>query len=248
MIKKSRLVISTALCVAVAGSTLAFADGASDNTPFVDGNVSPSKLDKKKYKPISLFSGVRTTFPGGSPNGTQQNASSEFISYPKNVKFDFNAGSVCTTLPPSGSTSQQARDACPKDSYLGSGEAEVQGPGIAPITDIVVSVFRGPAKNGIQLHTYSPTLGQAAPTVLGSVVNSGKGKEYGQALNVPNAPVTGALAITKFNATIEKASKAALARCKDKTMTFQRDTTWADGSKSTVTTTQNCKQKKPKKH
>jgi hypothetical protein len=234
--------------VALTGSTLAFSTGATDNKPEVDGTISPTKLDKKKFKPIELFSGVRTTFPGGAPNGTQSNAASEFISYPKNIKFDFDAGAVCTTLPPSGSTSQQARDACPADSYLGEGAAEVQGPGIAPITDIVVSVVRGPAKNGIQLHTYSPTLGQAAPTVLGQVVNSGKGSQFGQALSVPHAPETGALAITKFNAKISKASKAVLGRCKNKTMTFQRDTTWADGSTSTSTTTQNCKQKKPKKH
>ena len=57
---------------------------------------------------------------------------SEYLSYPKNVKFDFNAGDVCTTLPPSGSTPQQARDACPADSFLGAGVAEVQGPGVRP--------------------------------------------------------------------------------------------------------------------
>jgi hypothetical protein len=248
LIKKSRLVVSMGLCIALTGSAFAFATGATDNQPAVDGQITPTKLDKKKYKPISLFSGVRTTFPGGSPNGTQSNAVSEFISYPKNIKFDFDAGSVCTTLPPSGSTTQQARDACPADSYLGAGVAEVQGPGIAPITDIVVSVFRGPDKNGIQLHTYSPTLGQAAPTVLGQIVSSGKGGEFGQALSVPHAPETGALAITKFNANIEKSSKAVTAVCKDKTMTFQRDTTWADGTTSTSNTTQNCTQKKPKKH
>jgi hypothetical protein len=247
VIKKSRLVVSIGVCVALTGSALAFADGASDNTPAVDGSISPTKLDKKTFKPISLFSGVRTTFPGGTPNGTQSNAASEYLSYSKNIKFDFDAGAVCTTLPASGSTSQQARDACPADSFIGEGVAEVQGPGIAPINDIVVSVFRGPAKNGIQLHTYSPTLGQAAPTVLGQVVTSNV-SGFGQALSVPNAPVTGALAITKFNATISKSSKAVLGRCKQKTMTYQRDTTWADGSKSTSTTTQNCKQKKPKKH
>jgi hypothetical protein len=242
VLKKSRLAVATGVVVALSASAIALADGVSSNDAFVDGKVSPTKLDKKKYKPISLFSGVRTEFPGGV-TGTQSNAATEYISYPKNVKFDFDAGAVCTTLPPSGSTSDQARAACPKDSYLGSGVAEVQGPGLAPITDIVVSVFRGPDKSGIQLHTYSPTLGQAAPTVLGQVVKSVDGKEFGQALSVPHAPETGALAITKFNATIDKASKAVTARCKDKTMTFQRDVTYADGSKESATLEQKCKQK-----
>ena len=240
MLKKSRFVLATGLVVAVGASSMALADGVSENTAFVDGKVSPSKLDKKKYKPIKLFSGVRTET---TVNGLQKNPTVEYISYPKNVKFDFNAGAVCTTLPPSGSTAQQARDACPADSYLGQGAAEVQGPGIAPITDIVVSVFRGPAKNGILLHTSSTTLGAAAPTVPGSVVKSDAGKEFGQALSVPHAPETGALMITKFNANIDKSSKATLGRCKDKTMTFQRKVTYADGSTETVDLAQKCKRK-----
>jgi len=245
VIKKSRFVVSIGLVVAVGAGAIALADGASTNTAFVDGSVKPAKLDKKKYKPISLFSGVRTEVPTGV-NGLQSNPLVEYISYPKNVKFDFKAGDVCTTLPPSGSTTDQARDACPPSSYLGSGEAEVQGPGIAPITDITVSVFRGPDKKGIQLHTYSPTLGQASPTVPGSIVKSNAGSKYGYALSVPNAPQTGALMITKFNATIEKKSKAVLARCKSKNMTWERKVTYADGSSETATTTQKCKRKKKK--
>lgn len=248
MIKKSRLVVSIGLVTALSAGTLAFAAGAADTqNAFVDGSISPTKLDKKKYKPINLFSGVRTEIPGGV-NGLQSNPIVEYISYPKNVKFDFNAGSVCNTLPGPGSTPQQARDACPADSYIGSGEAEVQGPGGFDANDVIVSVFRGPDKTGIQLHTYSPTLGQAAPTVPGQIVKSKDGSKFGQALSVPHAPETGSLMITKFNATIDKSSGAALARCKSKTMTFMRTTTYADGSQDTATTTQKCKQKKSKKH
>ena len=243
MLKKSRFVLAIGLVLALGVGSLAFADGASNNTAFVDGGVTPKKLDKKKYKPINLFSGVRTEVTGGV-NGLQANPASEYISYDKNIKFDFNAGDVCTTLPPSGSTPDQAKAACPPSSYLGSGDAEVQGPGIPPITDVVVSVFRGPAKNGIQLHTYSPTLGQAAPTVLGSVVKSNAGNKYGQALSVPNSPETGGLMITKFNATISKASKAVSARCKNKKFLFQRKVTYNDGSSETADLSVPCKQKK----
>ena len=244
MVQKSRFVLSMSLVLALGVASVALADGVSENEAFVDGNVSPTKLDKKKYKPIQLFSGVRTET---TVNGLQKNPLVEYISYPKNGKFDFDAGSVCTTLPPSGSTQQQARDACPSDSFIGQGVAEVQGPGIAPITDIVVSVFRGPAPNGIQLHTASPTLGAAAPTVPGSIVKSDAGSEFGDALSVPHAPETGALMITKFNATVTKSSKAVVGRCKDKTMTFQRKVTYADGSTETAETTQKCKQKKKRK-
>jgi len=246
VIKKFRLVVALGLVAALGVASIAFAAGAADTQEaFVDGKVSPSKLDKKKYKPVNLFSGVRTEIPGGV-TGTQSNPLVEYISYPKNVKFDFNAGSVCTTLPPSGSTPDQAKAACPNDSYLGQGDAEVQGPGGVVISDITVSVFRGPAKNGIQLHTYSPTLLAASPTVPGSIVKSNAGSKFGQALSVPNAPETGSLMITKFNANIDKSSKSALARCKSKTMTFQRKVTYADGSSETAELTQKCKQKKKK--
>src|SRR3954469_25074982 len=78
VIKKSRLVVSIGMVVALIGSTLALADGASTNDAQVDGSISPTKLDKKKYKPISLFSGVRTTVPGGV-TGTQSNPVVEYI-------------------------------------------------------------------------------------------------------------------------------------------------------------------------
>jgi len=244
VISKSRFVLAVGLIGALGVSSVAFGAGAADTqNAFVDGSISPTKLDKKKYKPVSMFSGVRTEIPGGV-TGAQSNPLVEYISYPKNGKFDFNAGSVCTTLPPSGSTPDQAKAACPNDSFIGEGVAEVQGPGGVVISDITVSVFRGPEKNGVQLHTYSPTLLAASPTVPGSIVKSNAGSKFGQALSVPHAPETGSLMITKFNATITKQSKAILARCKSKTMTFQRKVTYADGSSETAETTQKCKQKK----
>lgn len=249
MIKKSRFVASIGLVMALGMSTVAFATGATDNTPFVDGSVSPSKLDKKKYKPVNLFSGVRTE---ANVDGTQANPAVEYISYGKDIKFDFKAGDVCQTLPPSGSTPDQAKDACPSSSYLGSGAASVQFPGLPLIDDVVVSVFRGctaecdpgiSPKKGIQLHTYSPQLGQAAPTVQGWVVKSNAGSKYGYALSVPHAPETGSAMITKFNATISKKSKTVLARCKAKKFPFQRKVTYNDGSTATVEIKQSCKRK-----
>jgi hypothetical protein len=241
VIKKSRFVLALGLSMALGVSALAFADGASDNDAFVDGSIKKTKLPKKDYVKNELFSGVRTETH--APLGTQSNPLTEYLSYPKNLKFDFNAGAVCTTLPPSGSTPEQAQAACPKDSYIGKGAAEVIQPSGARITDIVVSVFRGPEKNGILLHTFSPTLQAAAPTVPGSVVKSNAGSQFGQALSVPHAPETGALMITKFNAMIFKSSGAILTRCKSKSMTYQRKVTYADGSSETAETTQKCKQK-----
>jgi hypothetical protein len=245
VIQKSRFVLALALTLALGVAGIAWADGATDNVAHVEGSVNPKKLDKKKYKPVNLFSGVATE---ATVDGTQSNPVSEYISYGKNVKFDFNAGPVCTTLPPSGSTPDQAKAACPGGSYLGGGHATVQFPGLPLIDDVDVSVFRGPDKSGIQLHTYSPTLLAASPTVLGSVVKSNAGSKYGYALTVPNAPETGSGMITEFNATIDKKSKAVLARCKAKKFLWQRQVTYGDGSSAVADLSQKCKRKKPKKH
>jgi hypothetical protein len=239
VIKKSRFAVALGLVLALAVAGLAFADGASQNTAGVVGSVKPAKLDKKKYKPVALFTGVTNQ---QTIDGTQVEAKSEYISYGKNVKINYNAGSVCTTVPASGSTPEQARAACPKDSYLGSGHATVQFPTLT-VDDIVVSVFRGPDKTGIQLHTYSPTLLAAAPRVQGSIVKSNAGGKYGYALSVPNSPVTGAGLITAFNATITKNTKFATARCKAKKFLWQRKVTYLDGSSETADLSQPCKRK-----
>jgi hypothetical protein len=247
MIRRKWLAVGVGLTVALGTTSMAFAAATDTQDAAVDGKISPAKLDKKKYKPVKLFTGVRTEVQGGV-TGTQSNPLSEYLSYPKNIKINLNGGATCSTLPPSGSTPAQARAACPSKSYLGEGDAQIQGPGGVFIDDITVSVFRGPSKNGVQLHTYSPTLLAAAPTVLGSIVKSNAGGKFGSALSVPHAPETGSLMLTGFNATINKSSKFATARCKSKKMTYQRKVTYADGSSEIAETTQKCKQKKSKKH
>jgi hypothetical protein len=238
---KSRLVIALGLVLALGASSVAFGTGATDNQAFVDGKLKKTTLPKKKYVKNQLFLGVRTET--NAPLGTQSNPAVENISFGKNIKFDLKAGAECSTLPPSGSTAQQARDACPKKSYLGSGEAELIQPNGQRITDVVVSVFKGPQSNGIQLHTASPTLQAAAPTINGSIQKSNAGSAYGQALVVPAVPETGSLMITKFNATIEKSTGVVLTRCKSKKIPYLRKVTYQDGSTETAELTQKCKRK-----
>ena len=100
-------------------------------------------------------------------------------------------------------------------------------------------------KNEVRLHTSSPTLGAAAPTVFGRIIKSNAGPKYGPMLVVPDAPDAGgdAFMITKFNALIEKSSKVAKANCKSKKIPFLREVTYDDGSKETATLTQKCKRK-----
>jgi hypothetical protein len=243
VIRKSRMAVALGLVLALGVATVAWADGASENEAFVDGSVKPKKLDKNKYKPVNLFLGVRTETP--VVNGAQQNPEGERISMGKNVKWNGSKAPVCTAaIETPGLTAEQARDMCPGKSLLGTGDAEVNLGGTR-VSDILVQVFNGPGKNEVRLHTSSPTLLAAAPTVFGEVIKSDQGGKYGPMLVVPDAPDAGgdAFMITKFNANIEKSSKVATARCKSKKMLFLREVTYDDGSTETAKLTQPCKRK-----
>ena len=108
------------------------------------------------------------------------------------------------------------------------------GGGPDQVNDVGVTVFNGPGPNHIRLHAYSPSLGAANVQVVdGDIIKSPHGGKFGQALNVPDAPDLGgdAFMLTLFNATITKASKTVLARCKEKTFAFQNTTTYDDGTR-----------------
>jgi hypothetical protein len=244
VLRKSRLIGALGLTLALGVSGLAFGVG-TDNNPEVVGQISPSKLSKKQYKPVNLSTGLRND--PAFVTGTQSNPASEEISFGKNIRFKLNRADFCSAPFTNGSTPAQARAACPAGSYIGSGSAVVtRPPGTgAPIADLIVSVFNGPTNGKLRLHVYSPTLGAASPGAInGNIVSSNQGSKYGKMLTVPATPETGSLLITTFLATINKSSKVVEARCKSKKTPFLRKVTYKDGTSETATLTQKCKQKK----
>jgi hypothetical protein len=239
-VRKTRLAAAIGASLALGVSAIAYADGVSENEPLVEGTASPTKLDKKKYKPITLFTGVRTTgpVPGINPEA-------EHVSWGKNVKINPKAADTCSA-PIEFTSTEAARAACPPKSYVGSGEADIQLPGGTRYEGLTVSVFNGPGNNEVRLHTYDPRLAGATPTVFGKIVKSKAGSKYGQALQVDDAPdVAGDTGkITAFNAELTKKSKVATARCKAKKFLWHREVTYDDGTKETATVEQPCKRKK----
>jgi hypothetical protein len=233
------LALGLALVLGTAG--LALGDGAGDSTAFVDGKVSPSKLDKKKFKPVQLFVEVSTDV---TVTGSQQNPEKEFIEFGDNIEFDSKASEFCTAQI-AGTTTDQAKSLCPKDSVIGSGDAAVKLNQQTTVSDEIVTVFNGPGKNQLRLHAYSPTLQASNTQVIDGALRKAKTKGYGTALAVDDAPDAGgdAFAIVKFNATIDKASGVARARCKAKQFQFKRTVTYDDNSFEDVTKTQKCKRK-----
>jgi hypothetical protein len=243
VIRKSQILGAIACSTALAIAGIARADGVSENQAFVEGKVSPKKLERKRFRNINLFTGVRTQT---TVDGTQANPRVELISFGKNVRFRPDKAPRCTTPLPNGATADQARAMCPRKSFLGAGRATVRFPGLE-VNDVIVSVFNGPGRNELRLHTYSPTLAAGSPTVAGKIVRSPAGRKYGKALSVPNAPETGSGMITEFNAKITRSSKVVQARCKSRKFRWLRQVTYSDGSTETATLQQRCK-RKPGKH
>jgi len=242
-VRRVRFTVAIGCAVALGAGALAYADGASENTAYVDGSVKPKKLDPKKRTPVALFSGVRTE---GPVTGNQPNPEAELIEYDADGGWKSNAAPYCTApIETPGLTADQARAMCPPKSFIGSGEAEVALSDTVRIDDITVSVFNGPAKNQVRLHTSSPTLQAAAPTVFGEVVKSDS-KKYGPALLVADAPDAGgdAFMITKFNATIFKSSGVAISRCSEKKYLTRRTVTYDDGSQESAVKKSKCKKRK----
>jgi hypothetical protein len=233
LIRRSRFAVAIALVLALSVAAVAFADGASENTAGVLGKVSPTKLDKKTFKPVEMFAGVTTTTTHAVPG--QQNAEQVLLDFGKNVKFDLKAADTCDA-PLAGTTTEQAKAACPPGSVIGTGVAHANlGGGPDQVSDVVVTVFNGPTANHIRLHAGSVSLGAANTQVVDAdIIKSPTGGKFGQALYVKDAPDLGgdAFMLTLFNADITKASKTVLARCgKDKNFYFQNTTTYDDGSK-----------------
>lgn len=242
MITKPRLIVALGLVLALGLSGVAF--GTADvNDAGVIGKVKPKKLDKKKYKPVSLQLGVTNNYSTGV-TGTQVNPSAENIAIGKNVKVNLKKATPCPTTLANGTPTDVAKQQCPPDSVIGEGQALVQSPS-GEVFDPVVTVFVGPGQNDLQLHTYDADgLQSASPVVPAKIVKSNAGAKYGQALSVPAAPETGALLITRFEATIAKDTKVATARCKAKKFLYLRRVTYKDGTSEEVKLSQPCKQKK----
>ena len=249
MIRRSRFVAAIGLVLALGVAGFAFADGASENSVTVLGKVTPTKLDKKKFKPVTLYSGVTTSTTHAVPG--QQNAEQVTVEYPKNIKFDLTKAPVCTANI-AQTTTEQAKALCPPDSLIGSGVSHANaGHGPDEISDVTVSVFNGPGPNHIRLHAATPTFGPGLTQVVeADIVSKAPDAGFGPALVVKDAPdlVGDAFMLTLFDATISKSTKTVLGRCKSKTNKFRNVTVYDDGTTDTGDLTTKCKQKKKKGH
>jgi hypothetical protein len=204
--------------------------------------TSPAKQDKKVFGPVGSFKNVvDTNYSGGfTPFGTQT-----VLTFTKDIKFtpgniaDCNLSAI-STVP------QASSDATCGASKVGTGSAIING----GLLTGKVAAYNGTPSGGsptIGLHTdvFLPSGAYSFSTTLTGVLNTGA-----NTLTV-NIPPTGT-AITHFETTITKKKSGkstfyVMARCKKKKWTNSETTTFNDGSSTTASTTQKCKQKPSKK-
>lgn len=251
--------IALAIAGVMAFAVVSVASGAGDQTQqTIDATITPTKLDKKQYKPATLFVDIETA-PNDEHSELQQppNVIRTQLDLPTNLKFDTSAVPRCAVSNDdlAGTTPEEAIAACGKASKVSvdSGtSAQVQiatGPDSSLFLDTAVTAFNGHAKDTIYLHSYQPDFGNTT-ILVGKLKNGPQG--FGKMLDV-TIPKLDAGGLSKFIVTV-KAGKYVQARCKSKTNNFQARSTWKDDpatptvneghTPTTGTDTTKCKQKK----
>ena len=254
-----RKIFALAIAGAMAIGLVSFAS-ADEEVQTVEASISPKKLDKKKFKPVTLVTDV-TTFPDreADPNLDQPpSANQTLVDFPKNMKFDTGAVPNCKVDAAGleGTSTEEAKEACgPKSQVSVDGDSfahvtfdtQPDAPGgLILSADVDVTAFNGKKKDTIYLHA-KPT-GSASglePSILtGKLKDSPEGKPYGKRLDVTIPPLaTGA--IDDFVVKV-KAGKYVQARCKSKTNVFQATTNYDNHEQTVDTFETKCKQKKKK--
>jgi hypothetical protein len=249
-----RKIFALAIAGAMAIGIVSFA-GADESVQTIEASISPKKLSKKKFKPVTLVTDV-TTFPDreADPNTDQPpSADQTLVDFPKNMKFDTKAVPKCA-VPASGlegTTTEAAKEACGEKSQV-----SVDGKSFAHVTidndpnapnsettpvEVVVTAFNGNEKDTIYLH--SKPVGDFAalpPSILTGKLKDGP-DGYGKRLDV-FIPDLLAGAIDDFVVTV-KAGKYVQARCKKKVNKFQATTNYENHVQTVDTFETKCKRK-----
>lgn len=221
--------------------------------------VTPSKLDKKKYKPATLFVDVITANNDQAGENPDQPPSADqtLVDFPKNLKFDPGAVPQCEGDQGAlqNTTTEQATEICGKGSIVsvaGAGKTEATvlvdpvpaTPGTSPlVVDVVVTAFNGFVDDTIFLHSRADAVNNTS--VLVGKLTPGPGPDFGRTLDVA-IPDLLAGAISDFKTTV-KNGKYVQATCKDKTPTYQARSVYTNHAPTTATADDKCTQKKSKK-
>jgi hypothetical protein len=229
---------------------------ASAAVQSIEANFKPTKLDKKKYKPVTLFVDVITANNDEGNPDQPPSADRTQVDFPKNLKFDPGAVPQCKADEAAlqNTTTETATDLCGKDSIVsvaGAGKTEATvlvdpvpaTPGTSPlVVPVVVTAFNGFEKDTIFLHSRADAVNNTS-VLVGKLKTGPTG--FGKTLDV-TIPDLLAGAISDFKTTV-KGGKYIQARCKSKSFKYQARTDYENHTPTTATADGKCTQKKKKK-
>jgi hypothetical protein len=244
---------------AVAGVALAGVALAAPTSTFTF-KVTPSTAPKTTYKPVSLFSDLKThyTNPGNNnPGGAVDRAQLYLDKY---AKVDPTQAAKCADNQLAGKTMAQAMAAC-KNALVGSGTATATANGLFQINGCVLLFNGKPATSGpdaglptlkvfTRVQASNPsTISCANPTtntggnatiLLNGVLRNATGL-YGKVLDVNNITQSAAFPLEEFKTTIGKSTSTYIqAKCPTTPWHTQVTWTYNDNTKKTVSKTQSC--------
>lgn len=236
----------------------------------ITASTKPSKLDKKKKKPVTLIVDIRTSDKGGTQD-QPADADQTIVDFPKNLSFDPKAVPNCagTEDQLQNTTTEAAIDICGKKSIVSVQPKEPIGPDSLDPTNLrvlnddvptgaVVTVDTDPltagsaqtfvpvaltAFNGTAnntLYLHSKATTLPVTNVLVGKLKKGKGK-YGNRLDV-TIPQLLAGGISDFKTTV-KNGKYVQAVCKSKKMPYAATTNYSDAPQTVGTYNGKCTQK-----
>ena len=239
---------------AVAGVALAGVALAAPTSTFTF-KVTPSTAPQNTYKPVSLFSDLKThyTNPGNNnPGGAVDRAQLYLDKY---AKVDPTQAAKCADNQLAGKTMAQAMAAC-KNALVGSGTATATANGLFQINGCVL-LFNGQPQNGLptlqvftRVQASNPstiscanpaTNSQGNATILLTGVFKPATGLYGKVLDVQHITQSASFPLTSYKTTVKHGNYAS-ARCAAADHLWHVKVVWTynNNTTSTVSKTQQC--------
>jgi hypothetical protein len=214
---RRRLVIAVGLTLALGVAGVAYAANTTSSTATI--NVTPSLLKATKFKAATLA--VHTHSRNiADPNKIPASAQNVDLDFDNALKFTTKGLATCKVVqtnaggPLDNTTTAQAKNKCGTASQVGAGSAQASNnnpaPGQPPVTHTgVVTAFNGKKDSAghptIYLHTrFGADLGNVTVVLVGVLVPSPVGGDYGKRLQVHNIPQVPGVPLTDFQTTVKK--------------------------------------------
>lgn len=245
--RKRRIKLGVIAAVAIGALVTAGVAIGVPPTQTFSGSISPSKLPKKSFAPITAKVNLDITSGDSNPPPRMQTATSIFDNQ---VKVDFKGLPTCSPSKLENTDQNAARKAC-RSSIIGTGfaNAKVTFPDQAPIdAPAPVTLFNGAPVGGnpqIIIHAYTTVPAPTTFIVPGVLRKIGGGK---QTITFQVPPIAGGYGtLVHFNTTIGRKFKRkgvrhsyANAKCAKGAITLEGDFAYEDGTANHTTFSAKC--------